>query len=50
MTKKNIFALFFCDAPSWVCLLHAQVWYGEVPDAPDMKPRFICGYVMPVVL
>ena len=48
--EKNIFVLFFCDAPSWVCLLYAQVWYGEVPGAPDMKPRFIFGYVMPVVL
>jgi hypothetical protein len=45
-----MFMLFFCDAPSWVCLLYAQVWYGEVPGAPDMKPRFIFGYVMPVVL
>ena len=33
--------LFLCDAPSWVCLLYAQVWYGEVPGAPDMEPRFI---------
>ena len=42
--------LFCCDAPSWVCLLYAQVWYGEVPGPPDMKPRFIFGYVMPVGL
>ena len=33
--------LFLCDVPSWVCLLYAQVWYGEVPGAPDMEPRFI---------
>jgi hypothetical protein len=42
--------LFFCDAPSWVCLLYAKLWYGGVPEAPDMKPRFIFGYVIPVVL
>jgi hypothetical protein len=24
---KNKFALFFCDVPSWVCLLHAEVRY-----------------------
>ena len=41
MMKKNIFALFFCDAPSWVCLLYAQVWYGGVPGAPDMEPEFV---------
>ena len=48
--QENIFVSFFCDAPSWVCLLYAYVWYWGGPGTQNTNPTFDFRYVTLVIV